>query len=80
MRGTARRFRFDEEAAHLQHGARGLVLTGHGMPDYETAKQARLGRVAIGGCTITFDDPEHQCVECGAQVWSDGRIVEAELW
>jgi hypothetical protein len=60
--------------------ARGLVRIIYGMPGHEIVEQARLGRVAIGGCVISLDDPEHQCVECGAQVWSDGRIAESALW
>ena len=61
-------------------GARGLVPIVYGMPAGDIVEQARLGRVAIGGCIITVDDPEHQCVECGVQVWADGRTAAPVPW
>jgi hypothetical protein len=60
--------------------ARGLVRIVYGMPAGEIVEQARLGRVAIGGCTIFADDPELECVECGVQVWADGRTADPEPW
>jgi hypothetical protein len=29
--------------------------------------------VILGGCTITSDDPEYACSDCGSYFWVDGR-------
>ena len=45
----------------------------YGMPDISNEKllQDKLeGKVVFGGCCITDDDPDFQCVECGALIFS----------
>ena len=37
----------------------------YGLPDHELAEQARQGKVALGGCVITGEDPEWRCGRCG---------------
>ena len=37
--------------------------------------EAASGRVVFGGCCVSDDDPERQCVECGTLVWDDGRVL-----
>ena len=29
--------------------------------------------VVFGGCVISGDDPSHECIQCGTQVWPDGK-------
>jgi hypothetical protein len=54
-------------------GAHGLVEILYGMPGPDAIEDARRGLVALAGCVIGIDDPDHECIECRAEVWSDGR-------
>ena len=45
----------------------------YGMPDMNEKMERNIdaGRVVIGGCCIGDDDPRWQCVECGANIYSE---------
>lgn len=58
--------------------ARGLVPIMYGMPTSEVWGDVRLGRIAIGGCVISVDDPDRQCIECDVRVYADGRFERPE--
>ena len=45
----------------------------------EYSGEAASGHVVFGGCCVSDDDPDQQCVECGTFVWDDGRVTEARL-
>jgi hypothetical protein len=47
----------------------------YGMPTPETVEKSAAGRVALGGCVITPESPDCQCVRCGHE-W---RVAEAGL-
>jgi len=38
----------------------------YGEPTSETWELVRAGRVALGGCVVTGDDPAWRCRSCGA--------------
>ena len=48
-------------------GASEVLRIVYGLPDQELAEEARLGKVALGGCVITGEDPEWQCAKCGRE-------------
>jgi hypothetical protein len=48
------------------------------MPSGDVFDGVRQGRFVLGGCVITGDDPEQQCLECGANVFPDGRFERPE--
>jgi hypothetical protein len=37
-----------------------------GFPGPEMAEDAQKGRIILGGCCVTGNDPEWQCPACGA--------------
>ena len=39
----------------------------YGLPGPELAEEARLGKVVLGGCVITGEDPEWRCAKCGRE-------------
>ena len=43
----------------------------YGLPAWSAELEADLkaGRVAIGGCCITGDDPAWKCMECEAEIY-----------
>lgn len=43
----------------------------HGMPAFsdELEKEMNEGRVVLGGCCVTDDDPEWECAECGTKIY-----------
>ncbi len=43
-----------------------------GLPGPELAEEAQRGEVELGGCSITGDDPEWACRECGHRWRADG--------
>jgi hypothetical protein len=46
-------------------GSAELVPIVYGLPSRETFEAAREGRVALGGCMIHPDSPDHTCDSCG---------------
>jgi hypothetical protein len=52
----------------------GLVPIMYGMPADDPSEDVRAGRYMIGGCCITGDDPNRECIDCGASVYADGRF------
>ena len=41
-----------------------LIDIIYGMVDYEVGEQAKKGKVFIGGCMITGNDPIYHCNTC----------------
>ena len=43
----------------------------YGMPYYspETEKLIQEGKIVLGGCIVTDDDPVWECADCGAGFW-----------
>ena len=43
----------------------------YGYPSPELFEEAEAGRVRIGGCVISGDDPEYECPICHEAIASD---------
>lgn len=43
----------------------------YGLPDFSPELRADLdaGRIALGGCCISDDDPKWQCLECESGIY-----------
>ena len=43
----------------------------YGLPDYSPEFEKRIedGKIALGGCCISNDDPVWKCVECEADIY-----------
>ena len=52
-----------------------LVPIVYGLPGIELRQDSENGRVALGGCVVTGNDPELECLGCEAQFMRDGAWV-----
>ncbi|MDY6986948.1 MAG: hypothetical protein SWQ30_02730 [Thermodesulfobacteriota bacterium] len=44
----------------------------YGEPAYSSIERGvEAGRIVLGGCVITDNDPAWQCVDCGAQIYEE---------
>jgi len=52
-------------------GSRGIarILYGHPDPSETLFQDLREGRVVLGGCCITDDDPAWQCTSCETLIY-----------
>jgi len=50
--------------------SKGVIRIVYGMPGSDTVEEAEKGKVMLGGCCVTDDDPDWHCKEC-KHVWSD---------
>ena len=37
----------------------------YGFPGLDMALRSESGEIVLGGCIISFDDPERRCLNCG---------------
>jgi len=56
-----------------------VVSILYGMPSNEAFEKAQAGRIALGGCCITGDDPAWQCICCDALIYRETPSKEAML-
>jgi len=54
----------------------------YGMPAFDPELEGGLeaGRVVLGGCVVSGDDPAWQCVTCGAQIFVTGAERDSLPW
>ncbi len=50
-------------------GSANVVPILYGMPTAELFAKAEAGRIALGGCCITQDDPCWRCVSCKTDIY-----------
>ncbi|HIF35248.1 hypothetical protein [Candidatus Thioglobus sp.] len=50
-------------------GSENILNIVYGYPDDGLDKKAQEGRVILGGCCITGDDPKWQCAKCEADFY-----------
>ena len=46
----------------------------YGLPAPEAFEDAEAGKIALGGCVITGDDPAWRCLDCGTNVFRSDII------
>ena len=56
-----------------QYGSWCIAGILYGMPAMNARLERDLeaGRIVLGGCVITDDDPVCECVDCGAQIYGE---------
>jgi hypothetical protein len=54
-----------------------LVPIVYGLPGLELQRDSENGLVSLGGCVVTGNDPELECLGCEARLMSDGELVVA---
>jgi len=42
-----------------------VIPIAYGLPTYETFKLSEEGKIKLGGCCVTNNDPEYFCKDCG---------------
>ena len=47
------------------------IMYGMPVPDEKLQADLDSGRVVLGGCCISLDDPAWKCRECGAVFYKD---------
>jgi len=59
------------------------IPIAYGLPSLEAGQAAARGEVVLGGCEVTGEDPDCQCVACGVRWmerdpgrWTPARSVE----
>jgi primosomal protein N' len=53
----------------------------YGLPrfDDELDNDIKEGRIVLGGCCVTDNDPDYKCVDCNALIFKDtGRYIFSE--
>ena len=52
-------------------GSRRIARIGYGMPAYTKKLERALeaGRIVLGGCCVTEDDPRWQCIDCSTRIY-----------
>jgi len=46
-----------------------------GYPDFSSKLEKKLkeGRIVLGGCIVSGNDPEWQCVDCKVEIYREGQ-------
>ena len=57
-------------------GCEKIASIQYGMPAFSPELRMDLdeGKIVLGGCCVTGDDPEWQCVECGMQIYREKML------
>ncbi|MBX3651087.1 MAG: hypothetical protein KF771_06915 [Burkholderiales bacterium] len=52
-------------------GSRPVARIVYGLPHFseKEAREVDTGKIVLGGCIITDDDPQWACVSCGQQIF-----------
>jgi hypothetical protein len=52
-----------------------LVPIEYGFPGPEMRRDFEMGLIQLGGCCVTDNDPELECLSCAARYMRDGELV-----
>jgi len=50
-------------------GKVGKIMWGKPIIDNKLEADIAAGKIILGGCCVTDDDPTWQCAKCGEQFW-----------
>ena len=53
--------------------SKGVIRIVYGMPGFDLQQEELEGKIMLGGCCVTDDDPDLHCKECKHE-WSKARI------
>lgn len=54
-------------------GSEDIVPIVYGYPGPELVKESEAGKVRLGGCIVSEDNPTHACKRCGHRWRRDSR-------
>jgi len=52
-------------------GSKNVLRICYGMPGPELVEASRQGKVILGGCCVSPEDPKWQCSNCAAAIYQD---------
>ncbi|MFZ3150893.1 MAG: hypothetical protein WA116_04330 [Anaerolineaceae bacterium] len=57
-----------------------IATIQYGYPIYSEDLQRKLdeGKITIGGCCITEDDPKWECVDCGVELFKKNDLFPTD--
>jgi hypothetical protein len=58
--------------------SKGVIKIVYGMPAPDIVDKAEDGKIMLGGCCVTDDDPDWHCKECHHE-WSDSFSKKERL-
>ena len=58
-------------------GSTSIAPIVYGLPGPKLMEESREGRVVLGGCVITDEDPTHACLDCGSRWELEGGASTA---
>jgi hypothetical protein len=63
-------------------GAHTVARILYGLPNFDAKLEDALkaGRIVLGGCIVTGNDPDRTCTTCGHLFYRDGRAPEQPQW
>ena len=57
-----------EKCPQCGHAPLADILYGYVLMNEDLEKEVEQGRIVLGGCVITDDDPRWVCTECGQKI------------
>jgi len=51
-----------------------VVTVVYGLLNMEAFEEAQAGKIVLGGCEVTDDDPSWQCLDCKAKIFKKSLI------
>jgi hypothetical protein len=62
-------------------GSEKVALILWGLPAYsdELQREMDAGKIVLGGCCVSADDPSWTCIDCGARIHKDYTGSEEDL-
>ncbi|HPJ05829.1 MAG TPA: hypothetical protein PLK17_09965 [Bacteroidales bacterium] len=50
-------------------GSPKVVRIMYGMPSYEAFLDSKAGKIILGGCVVSNDDPKWGCIDCKEKIY-----------
>jgi hypothetical protein len=50
-------------------GAKKVASIFYGMPSFEARAAVEAGKIVLGGCEISSNNPAWECTSCGTQIY-----------
>lgn len=56
-------------------GSPKVVRILYGMPSYEAFLEAEAGKIILGGCVVSDNDPKWGCINCSAKIYKRNPYI-----
>ena len=67
----------NEKMSHCG-SSKSVIRIVYGMPGFDLQQEELEGKIMLGGCCVTDDDPDWHCKECKHE-WSDSFSKKERL-